>query len=537
MTPAVGTGVAGPRRAHQLDRAPGLTGLAHGAGDPISAVSELLPDGDTRAVVADRDVEAPEGAARAAGDVSGQVRHGRLDPRAAGACRAVAAAHAARRNRQALAEVGLAPDDGESGIRAGGDREPGPLARGESRGDGPGVPGAAGRPVRRFDAAHLAAAGPPRDRDKAPVGRGVEDAAGPAGHELALAPVPAVRPRVGRRLALVRPDHGHAAVSTRLERRDARAAPDRADDVRRAPGAARRTRRRADDVVALVVAVGEPRGDELAVGHGRDARRHTGGDHELGLEVLRRAPGAAARAEGGVDLAPRAQPDRHRVAGGAAGDPRWGGERVGRLAALAGQPLRHAMAPAGRNTKSVAATSAAVRNARRIAITADYLVPGGRTQTPDYVSGPACACVHSDGKPWESRPARRVGRDHGHRDAEGLDPLGKRVAMPVLVVLGRRARAGSRRIRRAPPAPPIVAAASSPQSTSVTGWSPAARCTRRSASSGVQSGASGWRSGGTMSAIWQPARARCLTSSSNRGADSVRLATTSSRRDEGSVMA
>src|SRR5262249_24742995 len=46
----------------------------------------------------------------------------------------------------------------------------------------------------------------------------------------------------------------------------------------------------------------------------------------------------------------------------------------------------------------------------------------------------------------------------------------------------------------------------------------------------VQSGASGWRSGGTISVTSQPPLARRSISASSAGVDSVRLATTSSRR-------
>lgn len=77
---------------------------------------------------------------------------------------------------------------------------------------------------------------------------------------------------------------------------------------------------------------------------------------------------------------------------------------------------------------------------------------------------------------------------------------------------------------------PIVAAASAPQLTTATGWSPAARWTRSRASCSVQSGASGCRSGGTINVTSQPPRARDSICSSSRGVDSVRLATTSSRR-------
>ena len=77
------------------------------------------------------------------------------------------------------------------------------------------------------------------------------------------------------------------------------------------------------------------------------------------------------------------------------------------------------------------------------------------------------------------RPALAIGRDDGHGDAELLDLLGQAVAVPVRVVLGRRGEqdlvAGALRT-----SPPIVAAASSPQSTS----SPAGRG-RRAAQAGA----------------------------------------------------
>ena len=104
------------------------------------------------------------------------------------------------------------------------------------------------------------------------------------------------------------------------------------------------------------------------------------------------------------------------------------------------------------------------------------------------------------------RPARRIGRDDRHGNAEVLNALGQRVTVPVLVVLARRreqdlvALAALHERRRSSPPRPRRG------STSVTGWSPAARSTRPSAVSGVQSGASGWRSGGTISVISQPAR-------------------------------
>ena len=354
-------------------------------------------------------------------------------------------------------------------------------------------------------------------------------------HVLVRTPLLAARRlEVRRRRALVGRHHEHAAVAARLEGRDARAAADAGDRRRRAPVAAAGPAGPAQGIGRALAPLAQPDGRELAVG-----RLH--GHARLGLEDRR------CRCRGS-----RSRPSHHRAAGRTPGprrpratrsrscrrcpSPHPGPRpcRARRASRRAATPAPRAPAPEPRSRNASASTrSESPPEGHRVRLSRSRR----RNANAAYVSGPACACVQSDGKPWEyDQPD-----GSGGITVTGMPRAWMRLGSVWRCQCSWCSGGVQSRI-----------SSHSPRSTSVADrrcgvrrrsprGSPAGRrrraATSSSASSGVQSGASGWRSGGTMSAIWQPACARCLTSSSNRGADSVRLATTSSRRDEGSVMA